>query len=85
MGMLGALMILKMTLEDHQLLEEMYKLSQDKVRHFPLCVALLHLMGEAAQLLKHGVLNKMCNELRSVDETLYKVFIALCLEFFRIW
>lgn len=86
-GLLGLLQLLFFVLmpETSNLAKEIYKLSLDSHQHFPFAVMGTNVTQISLQVLREGLLNKECNQTKSVIKVFNWFYCGLFFHLFKIW
>jgi hypothetical protein len=84
-GIFGGLMLLYLASNHSTLVNQMYQLSNDSKRKFPLAIALLHFLNLTMQVAKEGYLNEFINTKKSVLKVIQTLYVSICEQFYRIW
>ncbi|GLH10164.1 ELMO domain-containing protein 3 [Gryllus bimaculatus] len=86
-GMLGLLQLLYLctTPQLSSLAKRIYRLSVDVVQNFPLAILSFNFSRMALQALRHGQLNRECNERQLVMDVVNDFYAALFYHMVHIW
>ena len=86
-GLLGLLQLLFLILstETSILCKEIYRLSTDKRQHFPFAVMSTNVTQISLQVLREGLLNKECNEAKTVLKVFNWFYSGVFYRLYKIW